>query len=194
MMADAVMGRFVRETIYQEIVPATELDKTMLLSFADDVVLRFQNPFIQHYLLSILLNSTSKLKARVLPSILDFQRQRGKLPVRLVFGLAALVTVYKDGKFSGGGLAARRAKGEYIMKDDLPVLKFFSAVWQSYNGTAESAENIARQILANTGLWGQDLNEIPGLTGLTAHWLQRICADGMASALTALLDETAGGN
>lgn len=187
MMDDEVTGRFVREAVYDEIIPACELDKEMLKSFADAVIERFRNPYIRHYLISILLNSASKFKNRVLPSILDHQRRLGSLPRRLVFGLAALAAVYKDGRIDGAAMEAGRAKGPFTMRDDLPVLEAMAAAWREYDGTPAGARRVAAQVLGDTALWGEDLNKVAGLTDATADNLHRICRDGMAAAMAAVL-------
>lgn len=183
MMDHPVMGRFVREAVYEEIVPSISLDKDMLTTFADSVIERFRNPYIQHYLISILLNSSSKFKTRVLPSILDYHRLFGKLPARLVFGLAALIAVYRDGRIENGAMSARRAKGEFIMKDDLPVLEFFADTWKAYDGSLSGARVVAEKTLSNPSLWGEDLNKLPGLTDMLAGFLLAICREGMPKAL-----------
>ncbi len=188
MMDDKVAGRFVREAVYEEIIPACGLDKEMLRSFADAVIDRFRNPYIRHYLISILLNSAAKFKNRVLPSILDHQRRFGRLPRRLVFGLAALAAVYKDGEITDGAMEARRDKGAFTMRDDLPVLAAMAAAWREYDGTDAGARRVAVAVLANTAVWGEDLNKVAGLTDATAANLGRICRDGMAAALAAAVE------
>ncbi len=179
MMDHEVMGAFVRQAIYDEIVPSIKLDKALMTDFADSVVERFQNPYIKHYLLSILLNSSSKFKTRVLPSILEYQEQFGTLPDKLVFSLAALISVYKDGRIEGSGMQAKRSKGTFEMKDDLPALAFFAKAWSDYNHSLQSAREVAKTVLANTAMWSRDLNEVPGLTEKTAEYLHRIATDGM---------------
>ncbi len=187
MMDDKVTGRFVREAIYEEIIPACGLDKDMLKSFADAVVDRFRNPYIRHYLASILLNSAAKFKNRVLPSILDYQERFGALPQRLTFSLAALMAVYKDGRVRGAVMDARRAKGGFEMRDDLFVLEAMAAAWARYDGTAAGARAVAAAVLADAAMWGRDLNRVDGLTDAVAGYLQSICRDGMAAALSAVL-------
>ena len=61
MMAHPLLGNYTRKLIYDEIIPSIDLDTEMLNEFAGAVLERFQNPFIKHYLLDILLNSVSKL-------------------------------------------------------------------------------------------------------------------------------------
>ncbi len=69
-MNDDVICGFMNKTIYDEIIPTLDLPKAELKKdFAAAVTERFKNPFIDHALLSISLNSTSKWKARVMPSL-----------------------------------------------------------------------------------------------------------------------------
>lgn len=167
MMNHDVMGAFVRQTIKEEIVPSIKLDHAMLAEYADAVVERFCNPFIKHYLVSILLNSSSKFKARVLPSLLEYRQQFGRLPERLVFSLAALISAYRPG----------------TMKDDEWVLDFFAGVWAEYEGTAAGAAAVAAAVLSQSRLWGQDLTLIPELKEMVASQLQIIQQEGMQAAV-----------
>lgn len=187
MMDHEVMGAFVRQAVYDEIVPSIKLDKTLMTDFADSVIERFQNPYIKHYLLSILLNSSSKFKTRVLPSILEYQEQHKSLPEKLVFSLAALISVYKDGKIEGSGMQAARSKGAFEMKDDMPALEFFADAWSKYDNTTTSALSVAKVVLANTAMWGRDLNQVPGLTGKTADYLYKITASGIQTVAKELV-------
>jgi len=188
MMDHEVLGKYVRKTIYDEILPSVDLDKNMLTDFADSVVERFQNPFIKHYLISILLNSSSKFKVRVLPSILEYKKNNGKLPNLLTFSLAALIAVYQHGHVEGTGMRARRDKGEFIMKDDLSVLEFFAAVWQKFDGSRDGAFGVAQAVLGNSSLWDQDLNQVSGLTEKTADYLHKIASKGIQVTLARLVE------
>lgn len=169
-----VLGRYTRQLIYEEIIPSIDLDKTMLMEFADAVVERFQNPYIRHYLLSILLNSSSKFKARVLPSILEYQKLNHKLPKKLSFSFAVLIAVYKDGKIDGTSLLAKRQQGEFIMKDDLSVLEFFVRVWSKFDGSKAGARQVAQTVLAQETMWGQDLTKVSGLVDKIGDYLNQI--------------------
>ncbi len=95
MMNDADTYKFVHDGIFEEIIPTLDLPKEELCAFANNVIERFKNPFIKHYLLSIALNSVSKFKVRVLPSIQEYIKRYGKEPKRLVFALAALIMFYR---------------------------------------------------------------------------------------------------
>lgn len=187
MMDHEVMGEYVRSVIYDEIIPSIDLDRDMLTEFADAVIERFKNPFIKHYLISILLNSTSKFKARVLPSIKEYYGKYGKLPEKLTFSMAALIAVYKDGKVEGNAMRAYREKGEFIMKDDLPVLEFYEKVWNVFDGSRQSALEVARNVLGNTSLWDEDLNAIPGFTEKVGEYLYEIAASGIKDVVSRLV-------
>ncbi len=94
-MEDELVFEFMRKGIFEEIIPTLDLPKAELEQFANDVIERFKNPFIKHYLLSIALNSVSKFRVRVLPSLLEYRKANGKNPSNLVFSLAALIQFYK---------------------------------------------------------------------------------------------------
>ena len=187
MMEHEIMGKYVQQIVFDEIIPSIKLDKAMLTDFAASVMDRFRNPFIKHYLLSILLNSSSKFKARVLPSILDYQEQYGKLPDKLTFSLAALLAVYKDGKVAGSGMNACREQGEFVMKDDMAVLEFLAAAWRGFDGSPAAAQLVARTVLGNAAIWGQDLNQFAGLTDKVAGYLYSIAADGLQATVRKLV-------
>ena len=91
------MREHVRKCVFDEIIPTLDLPKDELESYAGSVIERFGNPYIKHYLSSIALNSVSKFKVRVLPSILEYIKRYGKTPETLVFSLAKLIEFYKNG-------------------------------------------------------------------------------------------------
>ena len=94
-MDDELVFNFMKTGVFDEIIPTLDLPKDELIQFANDVIERFQNPFIKHYLLSIALNSVSKYQVRVLPSVLEYIKENNKEPKCLVFSLAALTAFYR---------------------------------------------------------------------------------------------------
>ncbi|MFD3000673.1 tagaturonate reductase [Pontibacter toksunensis] len=156
---DKNTGTFIREAIAQEILPTLDLPKEELEQFANDVIERFQNPFIRHELLSIALNSVSKYKVRVLPSVLEYHKRTGKLPERLLHSLAALILFYK-GEWKGKNI---------LLNDDPDVLRFFRETWLQ-----QDAPEVVEAVLANTNLWGTDLTKINGLTALVKEQVKRL--------------------
>ncbi|MBL4968119.1 tagaturonate reductase [Bacillus halotolerans] len=156
------VGRFVEELIHDEILPVLKMEG--LTQYAEDVLNRFKNPYIKHYVESIALNSVSKFKTRNLPTLQEYVEQKGQLPARLVFSLSALLYVYRKKE----------------MQDDPAVLQFFQEVWNQETG---DMLRIASALLGEQWLWGANLNEIPKLTERVADYLNHIQELGMERAL-----------
>ena len=98
---DTTVRAFLDKTLSEEIIPtlgSTEEDKT----FGKAVLDRFANPFVKHQLLSIALNSVSKFKARVLPTLLEYYEEQGVLPKCMTFSLAALIAFYRTDEANDG--------------------------------------------------------------------------------------------
>lgn len=96
-MEDEVLSEYIKKSVFEEILPTIDMSEKELVKFADDVLERFRNPFIKHSWSSIALNSVSKFKVRVLPSIKDYTVKFGCVPACLTFALAALIVSYKTG-------------------------------------------------------------------------------------------------
>lgn len=181
-MADGLIRTYVEGALHEEIIPTLDLPKHDLVKFAAAVTERFANPHIHHYLLNIALNSTSKYRARVLPSLLEFQRRTGRLPRRLCFALAALMAFYRGSAFKEGILVGERHGVEYRIADDRPVQEFFFDAWRDHASSAD-ARRLVTRVLASATIWGQDLNAVPGLTDAVAGHLAIILEQGVAEAM-----------
>lgn len=167
---DKEAGTFIKEAIYQEIIPTLDLPREELDQFAGDVIERFQNPFIRHELISIALNSVSKYKVRVLPSVLEYKNRTGKLPDHLLMALAALILFYRG-----------EWQGEKIMLNDSPeVIAFFQQAWKNDDPAA-----VTGAVLTNTDCWGQDLTRIEGLHELVTKHLRQLLTKGAESSTKA---------
>jgi tagaturonate reductase len=167
MMADPMLRSYLETEIAQEIIPTLDLPRSELDAFAASVIERFQNPFIRHELLTITLNSTSKWRARVLPSVIEYLKRKGFLPKLLTFSFAAYAEFLRCGKFD--------------CKDDKEVLEFFSA------HCSDSAEDLMAALCAQELFWGQDLAAIPGFLAAVTDGLKAIQSEGMRAAAEAVL-------
>ena len=139
---------FLSQTLFDEIIPSIDLDKQQLNDYAHSVLERFSNPFIIHKLESISLNSISKFKVRVLPSLISYFRKQRKVPKNLTFSMAALIYFY--GK--------EVSKHPYPLKDDPEIIAFFNKIWSERN-----IEKVVLETLSNTDLWDKNLAEISPL-------------------------------
>lgn len=176
---DEVVGPFVKSLIYEEIIPTLDLPEEELKDFAQAVLDRFLNPFVQHYLMSISLNSISKFKTRDLPTLLQYAQTQGRLPEKLVFSLSALIAFYRGER-----------NGEAIkLADDADILEWFASLWGGWDGSDEGLRTITKAVLAAENRWGQDLNALPGLTDRAAEGLIAIQRNGMKQALRAFASD-----
>ncbi len=179
-MQDEPVKKFMYKTIHEEIIPTLSLPKEELVSFADSVVERFENPYIKHALLSISLNSVSKWKSRCLPSFKGYVDKFNKLPANLSFSLAALISFYSGKDLKDGALTGYRGEESYKILDDEFVLRFFE------ENAAKSKEELVTLCLGNKAFWGTDLNEYEGLNTLVTDYLVEIEEAGMRESIVRL--------
>ena len=171
-MHDPKIGQFFRRVVLDEIVPHVKLPKQEVLEFADSVFERFENPFIDHALLSISLNSVSKWKARVLPTFQDHFEVYNRLPKLITFSFAALLAFYRSNDLRPDGLYAKRTDGtEYVIHDDEVVLQFFAQ-----NSQKDDVDFVAA-VASNTAFWGQDMTAYPQFTETVTRWLKALQTD-----------------
>ncbi|MFM1877269.1 MAG: altronate oxidoreductase [Bacteroidota bacterium] len=157
-------GPFIQRAIFEEIIPTLELTKEELIAFANEVLDRFRNPFIVHNLSSIALNSISKFKVRVLPSLLGYISTQNSLPVHLTYAFACLLRFYK-GAYKGQ---------ELPVQDSDEIVATFKTLW----ARAETLE-VAKAALNLEEFWGTNLNRIPNLTAAIAIGLDALETHGV---------------
>jgi tagaturonate reductase len=179
-MEDADIREFMTKTVYDEIIPTINLPKDDLISFAEDVSERFQNPFIKHSLLSISLNSISKWKARCLPSLLDYVEQYSKLPSHLTFSLAALIEFYTGSVIRDGALIGHRGNEEYPILDDIEILEFFAM------NSGDELSGFIVNFLSKESFWDQDLTKLPFFTQTITDYVKAIRTEGVRAAIRRL--------
>ncbi len=177
-MADTAIKSFILETLHKEVIPTLSLPKADLEAFANAVISRFENPFIEHKLLSISLNSVSKWRARCLPSFLAYIDRHGMLPPHLTFSLAALMALYQGDTIVDGALLCQRDGMPYSILDDEAVLTFFR------DTSVLPAQEQTVLFLQNKTFWGQNLSSFPGLSQTVSHALDDIKRNGMIQALS----------
>ena len=107
-MNDELILKFIKGTLFDEVIPPLTLPKQDLLDFAEAVLARFNNPYVKHAHLSIALNSVSKWRARCMPSFLDYVKNEGKLPTHLAFSIAALMSFYTGTEIRDKALIGHR--------------------------------------------------------------------------------------
>lgn len=183
MQDDTIRG-FMDRMLRQEVIPTLPLDRRDLEEFTDAVQDRFNNPFVDHELLSISLNSTSKWRTRNLPSLLDYMAREGSLPPCLTMSFAAYVAFFSSDiqALTADGLVCRRPKGDtYLCRDDRWVLEFYS------DHRDDPPEQLIHAVMADSRMWGRDLTGVPGLEAAAAEGLRLIRQQGALAAYAACL-------
>lgn len=128
-MENEDMLAYVKKCVFEEIIPTLDLPEEELIDYAENVLTRFKNPYIKHYLSSIALNSVSKFKVRVLPSILEYRKRFGKNPETLIIAFAALIKFYRTD----------------MSNDDAEIMEYMKTA---------SLEDV----LKRSDYWGEDLS------------------------------------
>lgn len=170
---DELIGRYVRKVMFGELMQTLNLPMEELEKFANAVLERFVNPYVKHFVTSIMLNSFPKYRTRDLPGVKTYLERNGRLPEGLVLGLAAICTYYKGG---------RRGEDVIVPNDDAAIMQLLTELW----ATADCMK-VAEGVLGAEFIWDENLNEIPGLTDMLAGKLQLIQDKGMRAAVESIL-------
>ena len=169
-----VIGKFIHRVMFDELMETLNLPKAELQKFAEDVLERFNNPFVDHQVTSIMLNSFPKYATRDLPGLKEYLKRKGSLPEGLVLGLAAIMVYYRGGK---------RADGVEIIPNDAPEIRaLLTQLWSE-----GSVENLVERVLGTTSIWGEDLNSIPLLAERVAYYIDKIQNQGMLQTVKELV-------
>lgn len=167
-MEDVVIRNFMNKTIYDEIIPTLTLPQNELEDFAASVTERFMNPYIDHALLAISLNSTSKWKARVKPSLKAYYENNQAIPPCITASFAFYIAFYRGTKLEDGKLIATRGETEYPIQDDPSILEFYLA------HKTDDAQTLTHAVCTNTAFWDEDLSTIPGFESTVTNYLTMI--------------------
>lgn len=175
---DPVIGQYIHKVQFEELMETLNLPMDELRQFASDVLERFNNPYVDHQVTSIMLNSFPKFETRDLPGLKTYLERKGKLPKGLVLGLAAIITYYKGGT---------RADGAPIQPNDAQeIMDLLSQLWATGD-----LRKVAEGVLGATDIiWKeskQDLNTIPGLTDMVEGFLRDIQDKGMVETVKSIL-------
>ena len=172
-----IVGKFIHKVVFEEIIPSLPGDRDELVDYAREVINRFKNPAIKHELITISLNSFSKFKTRVLPSILKYYEKEGNLPELLLAAMAAMISFYKG----------RRSDNEIPLKDEPQVLELMRSLWQNCDGSAEAVQHLVEEVLGKEELWGRDLTLLPGMVESVTSKVVIIQGRGVGKLLQELM-------
>ncbi len=150
VMQDEKLSKFLQDTLTYEIVPFVSDDIAATTVFAESITERFLNPYLNHLLISISLNSISKWRARDLPSFKDYYEKYGKIPALLTIGFSYLMAIYMGLERRGEEYFVKLPTREVEIKDDKPYLDYF----------ADKKPLI--DFMKDVNVWGEDLTAYEG--------------------------------
>jgi len=191
MMNDPLFTKYLRKGIYSEVMPTLDgkLPQDELDTFAESVFERFANPYLKHYLLDISLNSVSKYRARVLPTVLEFNKEFSKLPPLLTLSFAALSAFYKGTENEDGAFVGERDGEPYVIKDDPDILTYFKNEWGKVSSGENDLSAFVRNLCKKVDFWGEDLTSLSGFCEQATAYLKSIVTYGMRATLENILGE-----
>ena len=185
-MEDPVLSAFIRQVMHEEIVPSLDLDSAMARDFADDVLDRFRNPFLNHQLISISLQYTSKMNMR---NGLTFQRyydKIGKIPERMGAGFAAYLLFTRPVREENGQYYGECQGNPYPIRDDQAA--YFYQQWQNVALSDEDAvKHLVKEVLGYDRLWDTDLLNLRGFAERVAYYLIQFGSQGVKQTLATLV-------
>lgn len=169
-----VVGKYIRKVMFEELLKTLDLPQDELIQYSNDVLERFNNPYVDHSVTSIMLNSFPKYQTRDLSGLKTYLKRKGELPKGLVLGLAAIITYYKGDKRADGTVAEPN--------DAKEILQLLKDLWAT-----GSTQKVAEGVLAAEFIWGENLNHIPGLTEQVTSFLNAIEKEGMLNVVKEII-------
>ncbi len=153
VMANGYLSKLVMNLMLSELALAIpyKMDFKVADRFGRSVLDRFRNPFINHKLIDITVQYTTKMRMRNVPLLVNYYKEFGKAPELFAMGFAAYLQFMHAVK-EENGVYYGDSNGElYPIKCD--YAGYFYEAWKDFD---------LNKILADTSLWGADLSALPG--------------------------------
>ena len=177
-MENPVMNKFVKEFIFNEVVPTINLPHDDMVDFANSVLERYANPYVRHELMSIALNSITKYKTRILPSV-EENLQKGVFPKCALFSLASLICFY----------FGKRGNETIALSDNPEFLELFAGYKAQYDGSKSSVETIVKDFLGMESHWETNCLADEKVINYVSEYLYKILTCGMKATLEEFVNE-----
>jgi len=176
-MQDKFFSSYVKTLMMEEITPAItgkEITTQVAIDFANKVLDRYRNPFLEHKWLSITLQYSSKIKMRDVPILLNYFERFGKPPSLISLGFAAHILFMRAEKKDDGNYYGNANGKNYLIED--ANVAWYAEKWKS-------AETIVKTVLSNADLWGRDLSNLTGFEEAVATNLKLMEQKGAATVV-----------
>lgn len=181
-MADAGFEAFIQKLAKQEMAPALQasgIGYEEACAFADKVIERFKNPFLDHKWVSISFAYTSKMLLRDVPLIKSFYANPVNHLTAMALGFAAYILFMKTQK-NGDAYEGKINNEVYKINDDKASV--LHDKWQS-NDPAK----VVRDVLSDVSLWEEDLTVLRQFTIHVTQQLELLIKSGARQAMHQLV-------
>jgi tagaturonate reductase len=175
VMSTPYLSKWIYDFLTLEVLPTIPMDQKEINLFIDDVLERFKNPFIHHKLLDIALNSMTKYKTRILPTVIDYYNIKEKLPTYALFSFAALCHLYQ----------IQNEHGQPLIKDNQEFLDF----WSSIKGSTILDSELIDKVVCLPH-WNYDFYKMDGAVEYIQNCYSKIKKNGIHPALLELFGDT----
>ncbi|AWV97714.1 tagaturonate reductase [Arcticibacterium luteifluviistationis] len=185
-MKNQVFYAFMKTIMAKEISEAmtSEISDTEKKDFAQKVLDRFRNPFLEHQWLSICMNYSYKMTMRCLPLIKSYYQEKKEVPQLMLLGFTAHLAFLRPVKIIEGKYYGEVNGEEYIIND--PHADFFYKTWSS---TGSDKLKI-QKILENEELWGENLNNLNSFAGHVYNTFSTFEEKGIDKTLSEIISKT----
>ena len=179
-MQHPLVSQFIDDLLRKEIGPVLDIEQASIPPYIDEVLTRWRNPFMYHRLLDITLQSTTKMRHRVIPTVQDFYSHYGgdRVPRRIALGFAAWL-LFMRGVRLENGIVYGTMNGLSYPINDSQALRFLE--W--WPKELHALETFVHSVLANEDLWGCDLTRFGGFADAVTNSLQVLMTEGAVAAL-----------
>ena len=187
---DSLIGVYIKNLLKNEVIPFVNLPHDELITYKDAIIERFLNPFLQHKLLTISHYQSSKMRLRVLPSIINYYQKYNNPPTLLPFAFAAFLVFMRIQEKTEAGWFGYRDSEKYEFNDNQESVEIFYQLWQTTDPPDQvGLTKLVNMICQNTDLWERDLTQLPHFAPIVATHINEIIKIGMYAALQKLLKE-----
>ena len=183
-MNNPLTGPFIEALLREEIGPTLEVAPATVPPYIDEVLARWRNPFLQHHLIDITLHSTSKMRVRVMPSLLRHYAQTGGVPHRMALGFAAYLLFMRGTTEDAGRVYGEHNGTRYPIND--AKASFFLDAWPAPSANHNAVDCFVDRICADESLWGANLTRLPGFADAVVAYLTQMLDDGVEAAVRAV--------
>lgn len=162
VMANSYFSKLIMNLMLSELAFAIpyKMDFKVADRFGRSVLDRFKNPFINHKLIDITVQYSTKMRMRNVPLLINYYKEFGKAPELFSMGFAAYLQ-FMHGVKEENGQYFGECNGEfYPIQCDLAG--YFFEAWKDFDLHA---------VLADEKIWGSDLTQLPGFEEAVAKYV-----------------------